>query len=290
MSSRPTISIIIPTYNRPVQLAACLESLAQLNYPTEQLEIIVVNDGGEAFDLLETDNLRLISQPNRGPAAARNTGATHAKGAFLAFLDDDCRPEANWLSCLIEQLEKTPEMLVGGRTMNALSANPFAVTSQLLIDYLYDYYSRGADGPLFFASNNFALSARLFADMGGFDMTFPLAAGEDRDFCDRWRHCGRTLAYVPEAVIDHAHHLTARSFWRQHLNYGRGAYHFHQCRRLRHQEKAKMEPASFYLGLVLFPFKVERTGMRRVMTAVLLAVTQLANIAGYFLESQKRSN
>jgi GT2 family glycosyltransferase len=288
MNTRPSFSIIIPTYNRPRQLVACLHSLAHLNYPSDCLEIIVVNDGGEQLmNLPEVQNLREIVQPNSGPAAARNNGANQAAGEFLAFVDDDCQPHPDWLARLAGQLEVTPACLVGGHTKNMLSGNRYAAASQLLVDYLYAYYNQGQKGPQFFTSNNFALSAALFREMGGFDTTFPQAAGEDRDFCDRWRQAGHGLVYVPEAVMNHAHHLTGRSFWRQHVGYGRGACHFHQLRRQRNQEKVSLEPLSFYTGLVLAPFRFEAGGSRKGITAVLMAVTQLANAWGYFAASRR---
>lgn len=282
MDKRPFISIIIPTYNRPQPLAACLQSLARLAYPPERLEIIVINDGGVTRP--EVDNrpgVIEVTQPNAGPAAARNNGAAQARGDFLAFLDDDCQPDPSWLACLAAQLEKTPDVLVGGRTLNALPQNAYATASQLLVDYLYAYYNQGEDGPRFFTSNNFALAAPLFAALGGFDTTFPLAAGEDRDFCDRWRQAGHGMVYVPEAVVYHAHDLQLRSFWRQHLGYGRGAYHFHQRRRARRQEKVSIEPLAFYKNLVFYPFQSTPRPKRRGFTAVLLGLTQAANVMGY---------
>jgi GT2 family glycosyltransferase len=52
----------------------------------------------------------------------------------------------------------------------------------------------------------------------------PYAAGEDREFCDRWLRHGYRMAYVPKATVYHAHELTFCTFWRQHFGYGRGAF------------------------------------------------------------------
>src|SRR5687767_5128657 len=96
-------SIIIPTYARPKQLAVCLEAIARLNYPRDRFEVIVVDDGSESppehvvKSFSERLSLTLLAQPNSGPASARNTGAWEAKGEFLAFVDDDCAPDAGWL-------------------------------------------------------------------------------------------------------------------------------------------------------------------------------------------------
>lgn len=287
MDTRPSFSVIIPTYNRPQQLAACLRSVAQLDYPPDRMEVIVVNDGGTRP--AGAAGVLLVDQPNAGPAAARNAGAAQASGDFLAFVDDDCQPDGEWLTRLSRQLEQTPEGLVGGRTINVLPDNRYATASQLLVDYLYAYYNQGGAGPHFFTSNNMALATVLFRQMGGFEASFALAAGEDRDFCDRWRQAGWEMVYVPAAVMYHAHRLTWRSFWRQHVGYGRGAYHFHQRRQQRQQGQVKVEPLSFYTNLVLYPFRAANGGMGRVSTAVLLAITQLANVWGYFYQSRQQS-
>jgi GT2 family glycosyltransferase len=293
MEQRPSFSLVIPTYNRPRQLAACLNNLAHLNYPSDRFEIIVVNDGGDVgqiANLPKQNSVLFYDQANAGPAAARNNGAAKANADFLAFLDDDCLPDPEWLTCLAAQLQHSPDVLVGGRTINALTHNPYATASQLLIDYLYGYYNQGQDGPRFFTSNNFALSAKLFEEMGGFDHTFALAAGEDRDFCYRWRLAGKRMLYVPEAIVYHAHHLTFRTFWRQHIGYGRGAYHFHQRRRLYQQGKAKLEPLSFYTNLNLYSFRAEKQENGRLVTAVLLFITQLANTLGYIAQYRRESS
>src|SRR3712207_1403127 len=96
----PFFSVIVPTYERPAQLAACLGALARLDCPAASFEVIVVDDGSAAApgrrldefrDLLD---VRLLTQANAGPAAARNRGASEARGSFLAFTDDDCAPDA----------------------------------------------------------------------------------------------------------------------------------------------------------------------------------------------------
>ncbi len=86
----PSFSVIIPTYQRPEQLGTCLSALTELDYPSDRFEIIVVDDGSPVSpepvvaSFRDRLNLTLLTQPNSGPASARNTGAAHAKGEFLA--------------------------------------------------------------------------------------------------------------------------------------------------------------------------------------------------------------
>lgn len=290
---QPTFSIIVPTYSRPRQLCLCLESLTRLDYPRERFEVIVVDDGSKVppeevvlsfHDRLDT---MLMTQPRAGPAAARNTGAVKAKGRFLAFTDDDCQPAPNWLNALGSRFAAMPHCAMGGRTINALPENPYSTCSQLLVDYLYSYYNLAITRSKFFTSNNFAVPSELFLKIGGFDTSFARAGGEDRDFCSRCLDHGYPMKYAPDAIVHHFHALTFLTFWRQHFNYGRGAFHFHQRRARLKGERHRVEPLSFYLKLLQFPYsQVQHGGV--LWLAVLTIVTQAANAAGFLWEMTSR--
>lgn len=257
-------SVIIPTYRRPLELKACLGALARQDYPSDQFEVIVCDDGGGALEELQGfcakafTRCTFVSQPRSGPAAARNLGARKARGRFLAFTDDDCEPSPDWLSALAITLAGShPEALVGGRTVNALNRNRCASASQQLIDFLYVAY-RDHAVPRFFTSNNFALSSQIFAELGGFDSSFRLPAGEDRDFCSRLSASGRTLIYSPTAIVYHSHSLTFRAFWNQHFRYGQGAHQLRRRMRETGRPTPRIEPPGFYLRLIL-PIRERRS-------------------------------
>lgn len=294
MISRPVFSIVVPTHARPRQLHACLSALAALDYPRRRFEVIVVDDGSEAppEEIVERFgdriDIRLVTQSHAGPAAARNTGARWARGEFLAFTDDDCAPAPDWLTELAARFAIAPDHALGGRTLNGLPENPFSSASQLLIGYLYAYYNDDPEEARFFTSNNMALPAEAFHEIGGFDTSFPRAAAEDRELCDRWLHHGRRMCYVPEAVVHHAHALTFRSFWHQHLNYGRQAFYFHRVHARRSQTKIRLEPPSFYLSLLRHPF-AEEGGRRAPLLATLMGMSQMATAAGFFWEGTSAS-
>jgi glycosyltransferase involved in cell wall biosynthesis len=305
----PSFSIIIPTYNRSERLAICLQSLTQLEYPQGCFEVIVVDDGGEksleavVASFLNQLDITLLTQTNAGPATARNRGAGQAKGQFLAFTDDDCLPDANWLQALATRFAITPDCLIGGRTLNILAENPYSTASQILIDYLYGYYNANPNQARFLASNNFALPADRFHSMGGFDITYARAAGEDREFCDRWLSQQYSMIYAPEAVVYHAHQLGLYTFWRQHFNYGRGAFCFRQMQSLKDspslsaetsadkelakEEPIKVEPLSFYGKLLIYPFLTSSSQPAFVLS-VLLLISQIANTVGFFWEKNQQ--
>lgn len=289
--STPTFSVVVPTYNRPAQLAECLEALAALAFPRERFEVVVADDGGESSlepviaPFRDRMRVRVIRQNNAGPAAARNAGAAAATGRFLAFTDDDCRPRPDWLDRLHDALSKNDAAMIGGRSVNALPNNACSTASQVILDVVYDHFNSGAGGPRFFASNNVAMPRTRFNELGGFDADFPLAAGEDRDLCDRWRHRGLPLLYAEDAVVDHAHPLTLKRFYRQHFNYGRGAYLYHQLRARRQSGRMRDDVGLHFRLPTLLREPLSRLRLTMaIRVLVLLGVWQVANAHGFFLE------
>lgn len=288
MSERPRFSIIVPTHARPGQLAGCLEALARLDYPHDRFEVVVVDDGSEAppSGLVEAFgerlSVRLLSQTRRGPAAARNAGAWSANGEVLAFTDDDCAPAEDWLQRLDRRFHAMPDRVIGGPMVNALPGNPYSAASQLVVDSLYAHYNADPDTARFFTSSNLALPAAVFGQLGGFDTSFPLPAGEDWEFSERCLLAGRRLTYAPEAVVRHYHRLTLRSLCRQHFNYGRGTCVLHRIRLARGQPRFAFEPR---MHIAMIGAALPRSwGLSSFVLTEAVLLTQLAYAAGFARE------
>jgi GT2 family glycosyltransferase len=291
-SQRPLFSVIIPTYSRPAELHGCLEALARQQFPTDSFEVIVADDGSPSPPDATVHEFRnrlaisLVTSAHGGPAAARNHGAQRAGGRFFAFTDDDCRPASDWLPALATRFASLPHHIIGGRTINALAQNPYAETSQLILDVVYRHFNGAGPGEAqFLASNNLALAAERFEAIGGFDTRF--TTSEDRELCDRWLRNGFHITYAPEAVVFHAHPLNLRGLWRQHFGYGRGAWCFHRVRE-QHGGPRFRPDWKFYGQLAMAPFAQERR-LRAPAIAALVVVTQVANCAGFFYE-RRQSN
>jgi GT2 family glycosyltransferase len=284
MPSLPDFSIVIPTYNRPQQLHRLLSAIVQLDYLPKLVEVIVVDDGGEKpldqalKEFQGTLELFLLKQENKGPSAARNTGAMKAKGKYLAFTDDDCHPHPGWLNALANAFEKEESLLCGGRTMNALPTNLYSTTTQMLLDYLYKHYSPGEHMGGFFATNNLALSREMFMETGGFDPE--LRFGEDRDFCYRWTSHGHPFAFVPDAVIYHTHNLTLRSFLKLHCYYGGGSYEFRRGVKKKGLQSVRLSPFRWYVNLVLSGIR-KKDGESGFMYTLLLIASQISSFIGF---------
>jgi GT2 family glycosyltransferase len=181
------MSIIIPTCNRPRRLLNCLSALRGAD------EIVVSDDSvtSESYRLIQAkfQNVIWIQGPRRGPAANRNHGAAHATGDWLAFLDDDCLPAANWLS-EIRNVAKRSDVVEGKTICPNKTNHPFEdIVENLSGDLLW--------------SCNLALRRSLFEDIGGFDEDFLIAGGEDLEFGSRLRQCAKQITFIPEAVVFH---------------------------------------------------------------------------------------
>jgi hypothetical protein len=176
-----------------------------------------------------------------------------------------------------------PGCAIGGRVVNALGDGLCSTASQLLIEFLYDYYNVDETGGRFFITSNLALPLESFHRIGGFDVSFPLAAAEDRDLCDRWREAGLAMVYSEDAIVHHAHTLGLRSFCRQHFNYGCGAFHLHRARARRGEQPLRVEPPNFYGRLVSYPVG-RADAPRAVALSALMALSQAVYVTGYFTE------
>ena len=248
-------SIIVPTRNRPASLDRCLQALSKLTFPLDQFEVLVIDDGGTSVEPVIGRHaaalpVRLLTQPRRGPAVARNFGLR----------------ESAWGGAI----EPAPE--------NGICGN----TSQLLITFLYN--PNHARAP-FYCTNNIAFPRRELQALGGFDETFPLAAAEDRDLCDRWS--GRAaLRYEPRAIVVHLQMLTFAGFWRQHYRYGRGAFHFHHRRRQRGMAGLRVAPFRFYSQMLMSPWSAHPPATAAALCALLL-LSQVATAAGFLFERSR---
>lgn len=284
----PAWSVIVPTYNRPHQLARCVDALSRVEPPAGGFEVIVVDDGSsQGVDDVRraatgtAPAVRYAAQAHAGPGAARNTGARLAVGTWLAFTDDDCEPSSGWLLAFERAIVAHPHALAGGVVRNAVPDSMFSEASQQLAGFVAGWFD-GTARERFFTSNNIALARAAFLDAGGFDEAFGASAGEDREFCDRWTAQGRDSMQVADAIVDHNHALSLRSFLRQHHGYGRAAQRFRQGRRAAGRP-IRIDP-SFYLASLRDAVKA-RPVARGVALAGCTVLAHAAYVAGLARES-----
>lgn len=106
------LSVIVPVYNVEKYLHKCVDSLLNQNLPSEEYEIILVDDGspdrcGEICDVYSSrySNINVVHRENGGLSAARNSGIEVARGQYVQFVDSDDFLEPNVLKTLVEKME-----------------------------------------------------------------------------------------------------------------------------------------------------------------------------------------
>ena len=113
INSEPLITIIVPTYNRPLLLQSALESICAQEY--KNWEAIVVNDAGEDIhdalqNLSHRERISIINHPsNKGLPAARNSALRVARGEIICYLDDDDIFKPKHLSAIVKELKNNPD-------------------------------------------------------------------------------------------------------------------------------------------------------------------------------------
>lgn len=108
---QPLVSVIIPCFNNAKHIASSIDSVLSQDYPN--IEVIVVDDGStdDSSTILTqyTGRVRLLKQKNQGPAVARNTGISAARGEYIAFNDGDDIWLPGKIKAQVEHLENNPQ-------------------------------------------------------------------------------------------------------------------------------------------------------------------------------------
>jgi glycosyltransferase involved in cell wall biosynthesis len=200
-----TVSIIIPTFNGANRIGKCLEALLEQT-SGHDAEIIVVNDGSTddtAGIVASYPGVRLVTQVNAGPAAARNRGAMEAHGSIILFTDDDCVPLPDWFAAMLAPFEdpnvvgvkgvyRTRQPQLAARFVQAEYEDRYRLMASLdSIDFV-DTYSAG-------------FRRDRFLEMNGYDTSFPVACAEDIELSYRMSARGWLMKFVPDAVVYHTH-------------------------------------------------------------------------------------
>lgn len=119
--SLPSVSVIMPSYNRADLIGESIESMLSQTVPP--IELIVVDDGStdETVSVIKSfgERVHLIQQANAGPGVARNTGLAAASGDFVQFFDSDDLATPNKLECQLTALAETGGDLAYGPWMQA---------------------------------------------------------------------------------------------------------------------------------------------------------------------------
>lgn len=210
-------SVIIPTRNEEHNIARCLDSLRQLEYPKDRFEVIVVDNGSSdqtfqvAHSYVSTLNLEVISFPKGRVGAVRNAGAWVASGSCLAFLDADCTVGPQWLTHADEALRVHPTDVVGAH----YAVPPGA--SWIARIWHARFHDSDTGDISYLPGGSILMAARTFLLVGGFNPI--LRSNEDSQFCARARALGIRVLAFPQLAAAHFGadrdlvHFVRRQLW-----------------------------------------------------------------------------
>jgi GT2 family glycosyltransferase len=235
----PSLSVVIPTYDRLPELQSVLGALAAQGAPGGGIEVVVVDDGSSdgTWEWLRDrhgEGVIALRQANAGPARARNRGVAAASGELVLFLGDDTVPQPGFLAAHLEAhrlgRDAEPVAVLGYTSFPTGWDSPFRRwINEFGAQFGYLLIATAAHVPFnFFYTSNVSLPRVVFTRLGGFREDFPAAAWEDIEFAYRATREGLTLQYVPRARTVHVHRVDPGTFCRRQRTSGRSAAIFAQ--------------------------------------------------------------
>lgn len=216
----PKISVIICVYNGMDRIGHALESLRRLRYP--DYEVIVVDDGSSDGTLnlvAQYAEVRLIASVHAGLSVARNLGAATAMGAILAYTDDDCMVDPDYLFWLAKAYAENDWDACGGPNIppepecedEAVVASSLGAPSHVMLDDVEAEHIPGC---------HLSVRVEAFEAIGGFRAQYRVA-GDDVDFCWRLRDSGYKIGFHGASFVWHRRRATLMSYFRQQWGYGK---------------------------------------------------------------------
>jgi glycosyltransferase involved in cell wall biosynthesis len=213
------VSIIIPAKNEGIHLGNCLQSLSLLDFPKDQYEVIVADNGSEdsTRNIAKSYNAQIVCVPAGTIAAVRNAGAAQAKGDILVFLDADCTVARDWL--------KKAELYFYKKDLACFGSSPIIPENSTWVEQTW-FLVRECKEETFERewqeSTNMFVPKRIFEQVGGFNEK--LTTCEDVDLSYRLAKFGKILADKRIVAIHHRDPKTIKEFflkekWRGASNY-----------------------------------------------------------------------
>jgi len=215
------ISVVMPGYNVEKTVGENLEALLkQTNGFKEKVEVIFVDDGSrdKTVEVVKRFGVRVIKQKHAGPAVARNKGMRAAKGRIVIFLDADCKISSNWLKEIVKPFKDGKVAGVGVKYETWNKNSWVARFVGYEIGYRHDRMGRDVD---FLASYSTAFRKDVLMKLGGFDISFKTASGEDNDLSYRIKNLGLKLIFLKNIFVYHRHPESLTNYFRKQYNHGK---------------------------------------------------------------------
>jgi len=219
------ISIVIPAFNEGKNIIECVRSLKAQGFPKNDFEIIVVDNNSKdnTADIVKNLDVILKVEYKRGPAAAKNTGISLAKGNIIAFIDGDCIATKGWLKNIVSGFYKPDVGCVAGG-IAAMEDDNLSHMERFLIKKRYLSQAQHIEHQFlpFAATANAAYRKEVFDKIGLFDEK--LFVGEDADLSWRMQlFTDYKIKYIPDAEVFHPYESKRKQLFRQKRQHAYGS-------------------------------------------------------------------
>lgn len=228
----PKISVIIPAYNEAKEIPKCIESVLNLNYPKNKLEIIVVDDGSKDNTLeiargYEKYGVKVLTKKNEGTAAAtKNYGIKKATGDIIATLDGDSNVHPEAVNNMINYFQDDSIMAVTACIKAYSSKGKNLLTSVQRVEYIFTLFSRkilSSIEAVNVTPGPFSMFRReVFDKIGYFDVTNIL---EDQEFAMRMQKHNMRIKSSMKAEVYTEVPFTFGELLKQRTRWHRGGLH-----------------------------------------------------------------
>ena len=232
----PKVSVVVPVYNGEKDLLSLISCLKAQTYPANRVEYLLVDNNScdRTAAILQTAaqnssgiTLRSLTENHiQSSYAARNTGIRAAGGEILAFTDADCRPQASWLSALIQPFADSTVVIVAGEIV-ALPGKTLLEQHAERQDTLSQKHTLAHPFCPYGQTANLAIRRQVLEQVGLFRPY--LTTGGDADLCWRiQRGVAGQLKFAPTAIVQHRHRATLQELQSQWRRYGCSNRYLHE--------------------------------------------------------------
>jgi GT2 family glycosyltransferase/glycosyltransferase involved in cell wall biosynthesis len=234
----PRVSVVLVNFRRPDDTIECLRGLQALEYPRDALEIVVVDNasGDDSVARIRAaapEAHVIAAKENLGFASGCNVGVAEATGRYLAFLNNDAKPDAQWLTTAVGVLERHGDVAcVASRVLDWDGEEiDFDAAAMAFYGHAFKLHEgeperlADDDADVLFASGAaMVIDADVYRKVGGFDDRYFMFF-EDVDLGWRLWVLGYKVRYVAASLVYHRHHgsMSDVGSWRENYLLERNA-------------------------------------------------------------------
>ena len=216
--SRPTISVVICTYNRDKYIRAALESLDRQTLEKKYFEVLIINNNStdhtaeicqDFIGQSTATNFYYFFEPEKGLSAARNRGLKESRGEIITYMDDDAVAAENFLAALFRFFTHEPDAVgAGGKVLPRYAESP---EPAWMNKYLYGFVAGQDFGDeqkkytprmKYPAGCNMSYKKEVLLQVNGFNNALQFRS-DDKLINYRVKKISDNIWYLPEAVVFH---------------------------------------------------------------------------------------